>query len=107
MIFIIKSTNANRDLAVYRAKKNAYMKLAVYQLGPTELQLSAYLIKNYKLNIKQACAKILQCSVFSLNLNNEIIVTIRDPILNKISQEITFGTGLLVGSHILKDMFTI
>jgi hypothetical protein len=37
----------------------------------------------------------------------DLIITIPDPELNKIAKLITYGTGKLAGSHILREMWRI
>lgn len=107
MFFVIKSSTPQADLAIYRARHNAQFKLALVSLGPTELLISRYLQENYNMSIKAACTSILQNARFIVNLQQEIIVTIPDPKLNTIARIITYGTGVLQGSRILRKILTI
>ena len=107
MFFVIRSTCPNTDLTIYRARRRARLQLTLYPQGPAELCLTRYLQENYQMSLYQACLAILQNAKFSLNLDREIIVTIPDPKLNHIARIITYGTGLISGSNILRKMLTI
>lgn len=107
MFFRCKSTSADTDLAIYRVRRKARLRLTLYRIGPTELLLSRYLTENHNITLKAACLKILQDARFTMNVQKEIIITIPDPELNELAKLITFGTGKLIGSNILKDMWKI
>ena len=107
MVFVIRSSCPDKDLLIYRAKTKARLQLALHTFGPSELLLSRYLQENYNLSLRGACLAILNNTTYNVNLLREIIVTIPDPTLNKIAKIITYGTGRIVGSHILKDMLNL
>lgn len=107
MFFRINSTSPVADLAIYRAKRTARIRLALFRLGPAEVLLSRYLLENHNLTLQQACINILQNARFNLNIKREIIVTIPDPELNNLAKLITYGTGKIQGSKILKDMLQV
>lgn len=103
MFFTIKSSNALADLTIYRAKKQARAKILLNPLGTTELLIDNYLRKTYNTTIRKACLDILNNMKFYLNLQGEIIVKIPDKQLNEIARIITYGTGKLIGSSILRN----
>jgi hypothetical protein len=107
MFFVIKSSTPNTDLMKYRTKRHARLKLALYYKGPSEILLSNYLQENYNKTLHSACLEILQALKFSMNAKQEIIATIPDEELNKIAKIITYGTGKISGSRILKNILTI
>ena len=107
MFFIIRSSCPDKDLLIYRARRKAKLQLMLHSFGPSELLMSRYLQENYNMSLRQACLSILQNTSYSLNLKQEIVVTIPDPILNKIAKIITYGTGKVSGSRILKDMLNL
>ena len=107
MFFVIRSSSPKQDLAFYRARRKARLRLTLYRWGPTEILLSHYLQKNYKKTLMEACITILTNARFSMNYKQEIIVTIPNKELNAIAKIITYGTEQVSGSRILKDMFTI
>lgn len=107
MFFVIKSNTTSSDLAAYRAKRLAYKALALYSFGVTEALISQFLQSQYKLNIHTACKKIIQNLNFSLNYQGEIIAKIPDKELNEIARIITYGTGRIPGSQILKQILTL
>lgn len=107
MFFVIRSSCPNKDLLIHRAKKKARLQLILHSFGPSELLLSRYLQENYGVSLRTACLDILQNTRYNLNMKQEIVVTIPDPTLNKIAKIITYGTGKVSGSHILKDMLNL
>jgi hypothetical protein len=107
MFFIVQSSEPRTDLVIYRAKRRARLTLALYPMGTTETLLSRYLEKQFGMSLQIACRRILANTVYVLNMRQEIIVTISDPNLNHIAKIITYGTGSLMGSNILRDMLTI
>jgi hypothetical protein len=107
MFFRITSSTPDKDLLIYRIRRQSKLKLTLYRLGPTELLLSRYLQEHYGVSLLEACAKILANATFNFNLDHDIIVTISDPELNMISKIITYGTGTVKGSRILKESLTL
>jgi hypothetical protein len=107
MFFRVKSTSPEADLAIYRAKKQARLKLTLYPIGVTETLLSRFLQENYNLTLKSACLAILQNAHYNLNIEQDLIITIPDPELNALAKLITYGNGRLMGSHILREMWRI
>ena len=107
MFFRVQSTSPKADLAIYRAKKQARLRLASYRIGPTEILLSRFLQENYNITLKAACQSILQNARYNLNIEQELIITIPDPELNAIAKLITYGNGKITGSKILRDMWRI
>lgn len=107
MFFRIKSTSTNADIQLYRTKYKAKLKLALYIIGPTEILLSRYLQEHFNKTLKTACLEILQNVKSHINQADEIIITIPDKQLNDIAKIITYGTGKICGSTILKDILTI
>lgn len=107
MFFRVKSTSPKSDLAIYRARRQARLRLTLFPMGVTETLLSRYLQENYNTNLKAACLNILLNAKYNLNLDQDLIITIPDPELNKIARIITYGNGKLLGSSILRDMWKI
>lgn len=107
MFFKIKSSSPNADLAIYRSRRQARLKLTLHRFGPSELLLSRYLQEQYGLTLRAACIQIIQNAQFHVNFEHEIIVTIPDKQLNQIAKIITYGTGTVAGSRILKNILTI
>lgn len=107
MFFVIKSNTTNSDLAKYRTKRYARKALALYTFGVTEALINNFLQANYKITLYDACKKILQNLTFSLNYQGEIIGKIPDEELNEIARIITYGTGRIPGSQILRKILTL
>lgn len=107
MFFVIRSSCPNKDLLIHRAKRKARLQLALHAFGPSEILLSRYLQEKYNITLRNACLAILQNTTYNLNMRQEIIVTIPDPELNRLAKIITYGTGRIAGSRILKDMLNL
>ena len=93
------------DLAKLRARRQARMQLALYKYTTADIKLDSYLQHTYNITLREACKKIIYNATFSLNLQQEIIVTITDPELNHLARIITYGTGKLLGSKIIRQVF--
>lgn len=107
MFFRIQSTSPKLDLAKYRAKKQVRLNLALYSFTPTDMILSRYLQEQYGVTLKVLCLEIINKAKFSSNMMQEIIITIPEEKLNEMAKIITYGTGKVAGSRILKDIFTL
>lgn len=107
MFFIVKSTSPQQDLAFYRTRRKARLRLTLFRWGPTEMLMSRFLQEKYSRTLMEACIEILAKAKFNLNYRREIVITIPDKELNSIAKIITYGTECVAGSKILKDMFTI
>jgi hypothetical protein len=107
MFFKARSTSPKADLAIYRAKRQARLKLTLFRMGIAETLLSRYLQENYNMTLRSACLAILQNAKYQLNIEQDIIITVPDPELNKIAKLITYGTGKIPGSHILRELWRI
>lgn len=102
-MFIAVDCSAPLDkLIIPRIKQKARLVLALFPHGVVEEQLNRYLQKNFNLHLYDACKKIIAGAKYNLNSRHEVIVTIPDPILNTVARIITYGTGALMGSRILK-----
>lgn len=107
MFFTIKSSTPKQDVAKYKTRRTANTVLLCYPFGVSELLLNRYLSENYNMSLRTACKKLITCAKVSLNFKNEIIITFPDPVLNNIAKIITFGTGRVPGSNILRTIFTL
>jgi hypothetical protein len=107
MFFRVHSTSPKADLAIYRTKRQARLRLTLFRKGVTETLLSRFLQENYNMTLQSACLAILQNARYNLNIEQDLIITIPDPELNHIAKLITYGNGRLAGSQILRDMWKI
>lgn len=106
-MFILKTPNTNLELKKLLAKELAKRQLISTKYSTTEYLLEAFLLKKYNLSLLQACIAILSDAKYRTNYQGEIIITIPDKKLNKIARIITFGTGKLLGSNILKNALSL
>lgn len=103
-MFFVLHTNTKlnttpKAILIELAKQSIFTQ----QFGNTEVLLDAYLNSEYKTSIQQACCQILDCIKFNFTFDGEIVLTIPDKKLHELAKIITYGTGKLVGSSILKD----
>lgn len=104
MLFTVTNIE-NKKLEILRIKYYARQFVLLAKKGATEKLLDKYLIENYNIPLIVACLRIIKNAKYQLNYQNEIIVTVPDKKLDKIASIITFGTGKLVGSTILRYAF--
>lgn len=98
-----KDSRYDRASIILWARRVIYL----WHYTPTDIVLNQYLLDNYKISLKNAClAIIMKCSVNS-NFNGDMIITIIDKQLDALAELITFGTGKIKGSDILKVALTM
>lgn len=99
MIFTIKSDNP--ALTKLYIKLDAPFYLIKYPKKVNEQLLDKYLRENYKKQLIPVCLQIINSMKFSIN-KKELIITIPNKELSELANLITFGTGKIPGSKILK-----
>jgi len=102
MLFTVSSQIKVNPLNI---KFNARTFVLLCKKSTTEQLLDHYLIQNYKIPLVVACLKIISKATYSLNNKNELIITINNKKLDKLASIITFGTGKIHGSNILRYAF--
>lgn len=105
MLFTIKSSYKDLDLAKMKIIANARRTIALFPVKTAELGLDSYLKSNYGLGLRQMCLKLVLSATYSSNGDGEIIITFIDKELDKIAALITYGNLELKGSDILKCAF--
>lgn len=84
---------------------NTQFSLCCYKLTTTDKLLDKYIRSNYKISLKSACDLLLMRAKISLGQPNEILITFTDKRLDQLASIITYGTGKIPGSNILKGAF--
>ena len=95
----------NADTAIKKAKFTAYRFVLLYRKAATEQQLDKYLLEKYHTPLITACINIIMHSKYSLNYQGDIIINPVSKKLDELASIITFGTGKLQGSKILRYAF--
>ena len=86
-------------------KRDARTKLACYPRNATEIALNQYLLKHYKYTLIEACLALIGACTITTDFNGSLIISWPKKAFNNLATLITFGTGRLVGSPILKCLF--
>ncbi len=105
MQFTIRNAAANKDWMSARVLLDAKAIIMAHTITPGEINLNRYLLKNYGLNLKGACLYLLSRSKFYKDLDNSITVLFQNKNDDKLASLITYGTGLIKGSNLLKEAF--
>lgn len=108
MTSVIKIQNKKYiDYYKYQVYRVARIKIIKCKIGAKEKQLDRFLLKNYNAGLKPLCLWILKNMKFNSDLDDNIIVTIRDPELDQLARLITYGNGRMQGSSILKKAISL
>lgn len=109
MIFITENDyNDKYDTTMLAAGKiiKARRYILLRKLGAQEELLNRYLITKYKQSLKQICLDLICKVQIAKNFDQELIVIFRTKKDENLAKLITFGTGHIMGSQILKTAFT-
>ena len=74
-------------------------------MQPSEILLEKYLKEKYKISLKQACLKLVLSAKIQYDSADTYIITFPTKYLKDLAQVITYGTGKILGSNILKTAF--
>lgn len=88
-------------LISHEVKVTAIRVIKKAQLGAAELALDKYLKETYKISFKDACILLIGKAKFMSNSATEIIIKFPTK-LDPLARIITYGTGSLAGSKILR-----
>lgn len=102
MLFIQESSYSDIKYDAARAKMFARRYVVLYTQHANERALNDYLIEKYSEALIPLCLKIIAKAKFCLNNEKELIITIPDKRLDKLASIITYGTGKVPGSAILR-----
>ena len=106
MIFTIKTDKLVTEEALKRRwLAAARKKVILYKLGADEIALDNYLAKNYSITLKSLCLAIILNTKIVADKSGLLITQIKNPELERLARLITFGTGKVSGSKILKYAF--
>ena len=102
---VINSRIPSTDFSRGYIKKRALDSLRYYPYGSTEKILNEYLKVNYNISLVFACKLIILKSKIEKDDTNSYIITLLDGKWEKLARIITFGTGKVSGSRILRIIF--
>lgn len=107
MVFTIETDHMRPDLAAFQEKTQALKLLNWYQFGTAEQLLDRYFRETFGITLFDACRLIILEAKCALNMENEIIITIPDKKLDDWATIITYGTGKVLGSGVLRFVFSL
>lgn len=105
----LKTNKTGLTKAVYMAilRRAGLRFLSSRKLNAADTAISNCLTKKYGFGLKIACIRLLNKLNVDISNPEEVIVYWQDDYWNKLVRLITYGDGKLVGSTILRDMFSI
>lgn len=105
MFFTVRNLSNNGQLNRARAINSARKRIILYKSSSNEVALDNYLLEHYNLNLKLMCIKLINSCTWSLNQDNEVVITFKNKEYDKLAALITYGTEKLQGSQILAFAF--
>ena len=109
MIFIAKNDfEDNFDTPMLAASRviKARRYIILKKLGADEERLNRYLLSKYNKTLKQLCMRLIFSAQISKNFDQELIIIFQTKEDENLAKLITFGTGHIMGSQLLKTAFT-
>jgi len=94
------------EIIVNKIRLNARRKIFLYPMHASEKILDNYIKKQYKTNLKLLCLYVALKAKYNTNMNGEVVVTFIEKKWDEIASLITYGTGKIPGSNILKFALT-
>jgi len=104
MFFEVKDVKNNK-LTVYSAKTVARQYILLCKKGVEEQLLDRYLAEHYKTLLVPACLTLVNRARYSFDNSGSLIITFPTKKLDNLASLITFGTGKIHGSQILRRAF--
>ena len=105
MIFLYQDDSKSIELVKSKIIWSAYRTVITFPKRSTEKLLEEYLKEHYKTLLLPTCLKLIQSAKISYNSTNTFIITFPTKELNELARIITYGTGKILGSPILKVAF--
>ena len=106
MIYTVKQPTYTKKTFKQQFKRDALKKLIYFPKNHnTELLLNNYLKQTYSLDLWTACKLIIFNCTIDLEKDNTYVITISNHYWDTIARIITFGTGKIKGSQILRFLF--
>ena len=81
---------------------DAYYIISKYPLHSSELLLDSYIQQQYKTSLKNMCIKLLLNLTYHKDKDGNLVLIFKNQEYDKIARIITYGTGVIPGSMILK-----
>lgn len=81
---------------------NAYFIIKNYPLKASDTLLDEYLQQHYKITLKDLCIKLLLSLTFYKDDSGNLVLLFKNPRDDAMARLITYGTGPVIGSQILK-----
>ena len=81
---------------------NARRRIFLFPMRASEVQLDKYIRQKFKTSLKLLCLQLALKANYNTNTKDEVIVTFVDKKFDDLASLITYGTGKIPGSKILK-----
>lgn len=105
MKFTIDCTNLGpTDLVKSKIKRDARRLVLFYKCGPTEILLNDYCLQHYGQTLKAVCLKLVSSCQLQV-APGEIVILFGTKDQDRLASLITYGSGTLPGSAILRHAF--
>lgn len=107
MIYTVKNPYCTTNNFKSIIKRDALRKLIYFPASrTTEKLLNEYLKQTYRIDLLTACrCIIIYCNIEKNKAADSYLVTLANPYWDNLARIITFGTGKLKGSQILRFIF--
>lgn len=99
---ITKKSNTNYDTLRTKALMRAFYIIKKYPLNTHEKKLDEYLQYYYKSTLKDMCIKLILSISHYEDDEGNIVLIFKDLKHDQMARLITYGTGVVSGSNILK-----
>lgn len=104
MVFRIKDAN-HSELAAMTAKAHARAFVLLSRKNAAEKTLDKYMTERFGAPLVPVCLKIIANATYSFDSDGDVVITIVDKKLDELASLITYGTGKVQGSNILRNAF--
>lgn len=91
--------------SLYKIKRYARMYVYLSKKGVTEQQLENYLIEKYNMTLTRACCILIYNAAYRCDSKNKTTIVFPTKYLDDLASLITYGTGKILGSPILRNAF--
>lgn len=102
---VLTYTTKTRHWAKEVIRRRAYRAIIGFPKKTTEQLLDKYLKQEYNISLVQGCLQLIKGAKISFNSEDTYVITFPNKKFNEIARTITYGTGKLLGSQILKEAF--
>ena len=81
---------------------NAYFIILKYPIKASDMLMDSYIQQHYKMSLKDMCIQLLLNLTFYEDADKNLVLLFKDTKYDAIASLITYGTGVIPGSKILR-----